>query len=1120
MLKIDSPLATAPMMKEQLLQLTIDNAAVGIAQIDRSGRFLMVNRKLQEITGYPEEELLQKTFQQITHPDDLDDDLRQAEALLNRKIDSYGLEKRYIRKDGSFVWIKLTGSAVFTPSGEFQVFIAIIEDISEKKETEAELKEKTEQLATTLNSITDGFFSLDRQWKITGMNKVAETLLFQCPAAELIGKCVIEVCPSFAGNVFHQEYQRALSENVSVHFEACSSVIDRWYEVHAYPRNDILDIYFRDITSRKQLEEALRKSEQKFSRLFYSSPCLMFITDIESGEYIEVNESFCRMTGFAREEVIGRDSVSLGIIEPEARARLLGQVKTSNRIELSETIFSDRMGVEHILLFSAEIISLNNDSYLLSSGIDITEHRKAEAELRLVEQRFRIAAAAARMGAYSRDYITGKNYWSPEFLSLYGLQPSDTMLLNDDVPLSIHPDDREVVISQTREHYKKNSNGDFASEHRIVLPDGKIRWVDVRGSTEFDNMGNPVSTCGIAMDITERKAVEEALRTSEEKYRALFNSLDEGFCICEMLVDENGVPYDYRWLEINPTWEEQTGLKSPVGKTARELVPDLEQQWFDVYGKVALTGESVRFQQKSDTMGRWFDVFAFRVGEPCLMQFGILFNDITNRKLAEEELRQKVEENEKLMDIMPAAIWISKDPSCDYIWGNRMANCFYEAEPDENFSANVTSARRYFRNSLELLPQELPMQRAVRENRQILNEVINVQLPSGRWFHMQGSAIPLNDEQGDVRGVMAAFVDVTERVEIENALRESEEKFRMLANNISQLAWIFDSKGNVLWYNDRWIKFTGKTLEELKGWDWRNVHHPEHVDRVVQKAVLHLESGEEWEDLFPLRDSNGEYRWFLSHATPLKNSDGEIIRWFGTNTDVTTQREYENQLENDNKLFENLLYIAAHDLKGPVANMYGALNLMDNLTDAQKLMFLGKFRDLADQLNNTIQGVTDILKIRNTSKSAASPENIELLFSDILQEFSGEINPSSVHGQFEQKWISYIKPYLYSILKNLISNSVKYSRDGVPLRIEIRTRKSGDYVLLSVRDNGIGIDLEKYKEKLYKPFERFGPKRTKGTGIGLFLIKDMVEKNGGYIELQSTPGEGTTFNCYLKEYAR
>ena len=169
----------------------------------------------------------------------------------------------------------------------------------------------------------------------------------------------------------------------------------------------------------------------------------------------------------------------------------------------------------------------------------------------------------------------------------------------------------------------------------------------------------------------------------------------------------------------------------------------------------------------------------------------------------------------------------------------------------------------------------------------------------------------LKGPDGSIVGVNVVAEEITERkraeavlIANEEALRESEARFRELADNISQFAWTADQNGWIYWYNKRWHDYTGTTLEDMEGWGWQKVHHPEHVDRVVRRIKESFESGTPWEDTFPLRSADGSYRWFLSRALPIRDEVGNVIRWFGTNTDITKQVEAEKALRELNETLE------------------------------------------------------------------------------------------------------------------------------------------------------------------------------------------------------------------------
>lgn len=162
---------------------------------------------------------------------------------------------------------------------------------------------------------------------------------------------------------------------------------------------------------------------------------------------------------------------------------------------------------------------------------------------------------------------------------------------------------------------------------------------------------------------------------------------------------------------------------------------------------------------------------------------------------------------------------------------------------------------------------------------------------SEAWLREIGCFVADRNENPDVITVFTQ--NITDQKATETALRESEDCFRTMADNVSPLAWICDKLGNVTWYNKRWLDYTGLTFEEMRDWGWTQVHHPDHVDRVVASVTRSRESGEPWEDTFPLRGKDDNYRWFLSRAAPIRDAAGEVIRWFGTNTDITAEREAE-----------------------------------------------------------------------------------------------------------------------------------------------------------------------------------------------------------------------------------
>ena len=265
-------------------------------------------------------------------------------------------------------------------------------------------------------------------------------------------------------------------------------------------------------------------------------------------------------------------------------------------------------------------------------SLDLTASKQNEETLRLT-------LAAGEVATWNWDIVADRVTADSNMARLFPLNAGAVAA----APLAhyldfIHPDEREQVSAQIAQAVR--AHAPFEASYRIAAGDGRYRSVIARGRVEYAPDGTPLQLPGVLLDITRQKQVEEALRSSEERYSTLIELMDQAFCVIEMLYDEHGRPVDFRYLEGNPAFVKQSGLDNAIGKTIRSFVPDHDQHWFDLYDQVVKTGEPVRYENEAVAMERWFEVFAARLGGPGSRLLTVLFSDISERKRSEQQLRQ------------------------------------------------------------------------------------------------------------------------------------------------------------------------------------------------------------------------------------------------------------------------------------------------------------------------------------------------------------------------------------------------------------------------------------------------------------------------------------------------
>ena len=365
----------------------------------------------------------------------------------------------------------------------------------------------------------------------------------------------------------------------------------------------------------------------------------------------------------------------------------------------------------------------------------------------------------------------------------------------------------------------------------------------------------------------------------------------------------------------------------------------------------------------------------------------------------------------------------------------------------------------------------------------------------------------------------------------EVALREREAEFRTLANAIPQMAWMADTQGRRYWYNQRWYEYTGLRPDESLGLGWYVAHHPDQRATVVASQAAKFGRGESWEETVRLRRRDGAYRWFLARAMPVRGDDGAILRWVGTDTDITEQKEA--QLERERLLDleqaarkeavraararDDMLAIVAHDLRNPIQNIATAAAALAGTGADKHTRLLGIIHRSTDEMERLIADLLDVAQVESGSLSITrSQVDLHALLAEACERFQAQALARNIAlGREASAAVAAVgadRDRLLQALSNLLDNALKFTPAGG--RVLLRAASEEGAVHLSIEDTGIGIP----SEHLPHVFDRFWQATRAsraGAGLGLAICKGIVEAHGGRIWATSTEGSGTTIHITL-----
>ncbi len=367
--------------------------------------------------------------------------------------------------------------------------------------------------------------------------------------------------------------------------------------------------------------------------------------------------------------------------------------------------------------------------------------------------------------------------------------------------------------------------------------------------------------------------------------------------------------------------------------------------------------------------------------------------------------------------------------------------------------------------------------------------------------------------------ILGTFEDLTPVRKHEAAVRRSDAQFRALVDNLPELAWSADPTGYIDYYNSRWYEYTGTTFEEMQGWGWNKVHDPEMLPKVTARWTHSVSTGEPFEMEFPLRRADGAFRWFLTRVRPLRDADGKILRWFGTNTDTHDQKLVAADLALAVSVRDDFLSIAGHELRTPLAAMLMHIQSLERTARKEAgaprvLERLEKAAAAGMRLDALVSQLLDVSRIQ-AGRMGLEPRRTDLvaLVTQSVQRHRDGTATQNITIQAPAELVGVWDPErLHQVFANLLSNALKYGR-GSPIEVGIEAQAG--HAVVRVTDHGIGIPPEA-QQRIFQRFERAALSADYGgIGLGLWIARQIVDASGGRIEVTSERGLGSTFTVTL-----
>ena len=1108
---------------EERLRALMQHSWDILSILDGEGRLVYNSPACERIHGFTVEELLGRSTVDLIHSEDAPRVADTMDWILAHPGEAGTVEYRYACKDGSWVWMEAVGVNLLD-NPAIRGIVVNSRDISERKRAQAALKASEALYRGLLERQGEGFCMVDAEERFVLTNPVAETI-FGVPAGGLLGRSLEEFVDEPQWNKIQTETaQRRLGQGSTYELDIrrsngeCRTILVTATPGVAQEDGGLRVIgVFRDITEAKHAEQAIREKEERFALVFQASSDAIFLSDLETGRYVEVNQAFERITGYSRDEVVGRTSMEFGLwFKPADRGAYYEELQATGSVRNRPIRIRHRDGQEVWAECNSEVMDLGGRKCMVSIARDATERMRSEESIRDANEFNDRMVATQPMGVLAYHAKSGRCVRVNEAMGRI-VGASVPQLLGQNFR-HLAPWKESGMLAAAERALASETEQHLETRYRSTF--GKECWLSIIFSTFL--AGGEGHLLMLCEDISTRKeaeaALEQSLRESREAHQHL--AFQVGHLPLAYIVWDMG----FRATEWNPAAEKMFGWsrEEALGRSAWDLIvpPEVGDQvvrtWEEVMAGGKLGSYAINMNVTRDGRRITCEWFNTPLVDDEGRTIGVLSmaKDITDQRRTENA---RVESERRLRTLMEGVDQVAVMLDLE----GRVTFC-------NDFLLQITG---WYRDEVigaswfeRFIPGGDPratttFQEAVSRQKVSLHAENPILTRQGEERFIRWTNTLVFGDDGQVLGTASLGEDITDRQLTEMALR----KASAAVDQSPAAIFITDIQGTIEYVNAAFSRITGYSQQEAVGRNPRFLKSGRHDQAFFGDLWATVLAGRTWTGRISNRRKDGRLFWEEATISPLRNDAGEITHLVASKLDVTdmlaaeeAHRLLETQVARSQKL-ESLGSLAggvAHDMN----NVLGAILAMASVHQLRQPEGSALRRDLDTIVKACQRGGTLVKGLLGFARKELAEER-ELDLNSLVKDQVDLLSRTTLQRvQLDMDLAADLPPIrgdasaLSHVLMNLCLNAVDAMEGGGTLTLATSS-PTPDRVCLVVSDTGCGMAKE-VLEKALDPFFTTKP-HGKGTGLGLPIVYGTVKAHRGQMDIESTPGKGTRVIIHL-----